>query len=315
MLNFLELKTQTAKLAQRADDSNYVTLIGQWVNTSVDFLSKIYDYWAELEAIHNFTTVASTESYYMPQKFDKPLRIKDLTNTKDLVVKTEQEYVDGYLSSIVNSTTVTAPLIARFYGMSPVTKQISTSGGIVKAQSSTTEASSRTIRVSGYIDSARTVIGYENLTVTSTSYATGTVTFYELLYVSKDSDTTGTITLANSSNETLVTMSTVDRVMRFKVLKLGQIPSGANSMRIWYKRGIDRMVNDYDYPFVEADDFILLNSLGYCYMQEKETMERASIAWQKAEAVLLNQLKNVQGRLGDSYQHKIISSLMQSHRS
>lgn len=316
MYNFSEYKTIVARLAQRSGDADYLTNIGDWVNLSVKFLADIYDYYQELEGIYNFTTVDGTEDYGMPNDFDKPLRIFDLTNKKDLTIITEEKYYDQALSNIADSTESNTPEFARLYGVRGVKTNVGSAGSKVKAKSSAAESSSVTVRVEGYIDSSKTILAFEDLTVTGTSYTSlTTATFYEITRVSKSADSTGYITLADSSENTLTILTSIDRVIQHPVLRLGKIPGQANSMRILYKKKIRKMVDNNDYPFVDADEFIVTNSLGFAYSQEKETESRATVMWGKADAALKNMLRNKQGRLGPDYQHKITSGLIQAHRA
>jgi hypothetical protein len=319
MYNFSELKTEVARLVQRSGDTDYLTKIGTWLNLSLEFLYNSYDYFQELQDVHNFTTVASTESYFMPSRFNKPLRILDLTNKRQLHILTEEEYVDGNLAAIADATTVTVPDKARIYGVDGVIRQISTSGDTVKALSSkSTDTGSVKVRVEGYLDSALTILGYEDITLNTTDSTTavaGTTTFYKIRHVSKSGDTNGYVTLQDSSSNVLVNLGQKERVAHHKVLKLGLIPSQANSMRILFKRTFTKMVDDNDYPFVEADGFLIQEAMGYAVSEEKDMLERAQAIWGKSKESWRLLLSNQNSKLGPSYFNRLESSLLQAHRS
>jgi len=320
MEHFKGLKDNIGVLVQRQDDTDYLTKIGVWVNLSVDFLYRSYDWWPQLQATpFNFNTVNGTEDYLMPNQFDKPLRIVDLTNKKPLTILTEEEYFDGNLGAIADGTKEKSPSIARMFGVEGVQIQISTSGDTVKVKSSSSsDTGNFVIRIEGYIDSGFTIIDFEDITISSgspTTFVAGSTTFFKIIHASKSGDTVGYITIANSSGTTLSTIASFERVLMHKVMKLGKIPNKINSMRVLYKRKNRKLVNDNDYPFVDADDFIILNSQGFALSQEKESVSRAEIIWKKAGETFLALLNNVQGSLGPDYQQQILSSFSRSHRA
>lgn len=320
MEHFKGLKDNVGVLSQRSVDADYLTKIGVWVNLSVDFLYRSYDWWPQLQATpFNFSTVDGTEDYLMPNQFDKPLRVVDLTNKKGLSIRTEEEYFDGNLGSIADATKEKSPSIARMFGVEGVQTPISSSGDTVKVKSSSaSDTGNIVIRIEGYIDSGLTIIDFEDITVSSgtpTTFVAGSTTFYKITHASKSADTVGYITIANSSETTLSTIASFERVLMHKVMKLGKIPNQVNSMRVLYKRKNRKLVNDNDYPFVDADDFIILNSHGFALSQEKESVLRAEIIWKKAGETLLAVLTNVQGSLGPDYQHQILSNFTRSHRA
>ena len=314
MRTFGELKEDVAILVQRSGDTDYTAKIGQWINLSHRFIYNIYDYWNETEDIHNFTTVASTEDYFMPTRFNKPLKIFDITNDAKLTVVTEEEYFSANIANVADATEAKVPAFARLYGESPVTVQISTSGDNTQAKSSSASDSGVKVRVEGYLDSALTSLGFETITLTGATAKAGTVTFYKIVHVSKDSDSAGTITLEDSSGTDLVVMAPIDRVSRHKVLKLGLIPNQANSMRILFKKDVQKLVNDEDYPFMDMDEFLTLDAWGYALSQEKEELQRATTVWGKARDALEVMLSSANNRLGPDFQKKFVSQWSQAHQ-
>lgn len=320
MFNYSELKNHAAVLAQRSGDTTYEDdKIGIWINLSLEFLYGVYDYFPSLEDTHNFTSVDGTENYYMPKRFNKPMRIKDLTNDKEITILTEYEYVDSNVSNIADSTEG-VPDVARFYGVKGIGLDISSSGTIVKVKSSSaTETTAVVVRVEGFVDSSRTILDFENITVPTTASSTfvsGTKTFYDIIHVSKDRDSDGYITVANSADTTLTILSSIERVSEHRVLKLGLIPDASTySYRIWFKKKFTKLVNANDYPFVEADDFIIFNTAKIALAQDKETMERANQYDKWAKEALNILLTNLQGKHGPSYQHKITNVWANAHRS
>ena len=103
MLNFTELKTEVGRLAQRVGDANYANLIGTYINLSQQYLADIYDFYQELADIHDFTSEDGVENYYMPLRFEKPLRVYDIENNKHLSADTEFNYFDGNIANIADA--------------------------------------------------------------------------------------------------------------------------------------------------------------------------------------------------------------------
>lgn len=318
MYNFTELKDNCAVILQRSDDANYKTKIGVWLNLSHDFLFNIYDYWGELQDEHNFTTVDGQEDYYMPTHFDKPLAVFDITNDTEIIPGTHEEYFRANISNVADATEG-KPTSFRLYGVYGVKRQVPTAGSIVRVKSSSSaDTAGAIVRVEGYLDSALSIIGYENITVstsTPTTNVLGTTTFYKIIHISKSADTTGYITLTDSSSNTLAEIAPNERVLFHRRMKLGLIPDASTyNIRVLFKRKKNKLISDYDYPFVDADDYMILNSVGYGLAEEKETYDKAVTMWKKAEEALGVILRNQQSKLGPAFQHKITSMWAQAHR-
>ena len=321
MKTFLELKSDVSKLSQRSGDTDFLSEIGDWINVAQTFLFNSYDYFTELQGKYNFTTVASQEDYALPNDFDKPMRIYDIDNNNKLTIKTEEEYFDGNIANIIDVTTGATPKFARIYGARGTQVALAAAGTTLQVKSSSaSDTGSIVVRVEGYVDSSKTILSFEDITISvasPTTFVAGTTTFYEITRVSKSANTTGYITVANSSDTTLATMTSIDRVLSHKILKLGLIPNTTVNMRVLYKRKIRTLVNDNDYPFIDADQFLVLEALGYTLLYERsESSEaRAAQVFAKAKESLFNILSNLNNNLGPDFQQKIETSFMAAHRS
>jgi hypothetical protein len=317
MYNFGELKFKVGELAQRSDDSNYLAKIGIWLQLSHRFLSEIYDYWLDLQDVHNFSTVDGQEDYPLPGRFDKPLRIFDLTNKTKIKIQTEEEYFDENISAIADADEGTSDT-ARIYGSTGSLIPLASTGSIVKVKSSSSsDTGSIKVMIEGYIDSARLILDEEEIIIstgTPTTYVSGTKTFYgKLTQISKSANTVGYISVANSADVVIETIAPEERVVRHKVLKLGKIPSGVNSMRLLFKRTVKEMVGEYSYPFTECDRYLIFDSFGFALKQDKED-SRAEFAWGKAAEALKVILANQNSKLGPEFQHKMVSKFLKMHK-
>lgn len=321
MYTFQDTYTGVAQLVQRDQDVTFTTKCQRWVNMGAVIAFNMYDYWQELQTpIEPFSSVANQPIYYMPSNWDKPTRLYDFSNNRKLTMQTREEYVDANISSVSLGTTGT-PQYASLYGVSAV-NYIETSSFKVQAKSSNTlDNGGIIIRVEGWLDAAQTILGYTNITISPsspTSYVvdpTSTV-FYGITRITKSGDTIGYITLADqaSTPNVLGTIAPVDRESRYPVLYLGLVPNAVYSYGGFYKRRIKKMTDPNDYPFAEISDFLHLYALGWAYMEEKETVPRAQIVWDKAKELIATQIRNEQDKLGPDFQHKFVPQTSQSHR-
>lgn len=320
MRTYAELKSDIGKLAQRSSDTNFADNIGTWINFAQTFLFNSYDYFTEQQAVHNFATVDAQEGYGMPNDFDKPLRIYDIDNNSKLTIETEEEYFDANIANIIDVNKVAAPKFARIYGVRGTQVALAAAGTVIKVKSSSSsDTGSIVVRIEGYIDSAKTILSFEDITIstgTPTAFVAGTTTFYEVTRVAKSANTVGYITIANNAETTLGIMTSIDRVVAHKVLKLGQIPNTAVNMRVLYKRKIRKLVDDNDYPFIDADEFLTLEALGFSLLYERSegSEARAGQVFNKSKDALFNLLNNLNNSLGPDYQQKMEVSFMQAHR-
>jgi hypothetical protein len=255
----------------------------------------------------------------MPSDFDKPYRLFDISNNLKLTWTTREEYYNGAIASIADDNTG-VPQNAMLYGTGAIAYTPTASFTLKAKSSSTADTAGTVVRIEGWLDSAKTILGYEDITITPgspTTYATATtpLTFYGLTRVTKSTDTTGFITLANNSTVVLATIAPYDRQSRYVHLYFGLIPDDAYNYELLYKRKIKKLEDDNDYPFNSCEDFLILNSYGYALSQEKESVERAQQIWGKAQEVLHMLVRNSQGKSGPDFQHKFVSSGARSHRS
>lgn len=317
MYNFGEIKSHAAFLVQRAGDADYLSSLGTFINHAHSQAAKDYDYFNALEDIFNFSSTASTEDYYLPNNFDLPFTLLDLTNKKEIPIIPEDEYVHANISNIANSTTGT-PHQGRIFSAIGVRRQPGSSGSVVRVKSSSaSDTVGAVVRVEGYIDSSKTILDFENIIVsraTPTTNVSGSKTFYKITHVSKSIDTTGYITVTDSSDNTLAILTSIDRVLTHKILKLGLIPSATISYRLYYKKRVNKLVSDYDYPFTEMDDYLAYYAAGMATVQSKETTFSSEFFVKKAEECKQRIIQNESNKLGPNFQKKFTNIFAQAHR-
>ena len=98
---------------------------------------------------------------------------------------------------------------------------------------------------------------------------------------------------------------------RLKQMKFGLIPDGVYSIRVLYKSVPTDMSADDDYPFMDADRYLIFDACGFAWKWESKENE-ATTAWGLADKALTVLLNNQMSNLG--VQHKIVSSWAQAHR-
>lgn len=227
MYTYIQLQRKCAELTQHVSydssgtatyDTNFLTKIATWLNLSQKAISEGYDFWTELQTTYNFSSADGQEAYSMPSDFDKPYKLIDLTNKKEISFISEEEYVEGHIANIADADEGT-PAYARIYGVSS----------------------------------------------------------------------------------------------RLKQLKLGLIPDAVYSYRLWHKKIAADMSADDDYPFVDADRYFIFDACGYAWKWDGAT-EKANFSWAKAKEALISLLQNQGNKLGQDYQHKIVSKWAETHR-
>ena len=315
MYNFTELKNNAAVILQRSGDTSYKTEIETWMNLSLFELYNSYDYFLELRGTYDFTSVDGTAVYYAPNDLDKPLRVYDITNDKKISIKTEEEYFDANIANIADAEEGDVDTLY-FTEAVGVKAQVATTGDTTEVISSSASDTAIVVRVEGYLDSSLTILGYENITCNGTTAVSGTTTFYKITRYSKSGDSVGYISLRNSSSTVLAILAQTQRVSRHKVFRLGLIPDDSvTSYRVLYKKMFTKLVNAYDYPFIECDDFLIYNSASLGLQQSKETIDRATMLQNMAQYAKRGILLNQMSKLGTSYQHRIDNAFTSAHRS
>lgn len=280
-----------------------------------------YDYWQALKKAWTFSSVQAQEKYYLPSDFDKPYRIYDLSNNAKLVITNREEYFDANIANI-SGAVQGQPYWAMFYGIEAIA-YLETSGFTVQAKSSSgNDISGYVMRIEGWLDSAKTILGYTNITISPSSPTTyvpdpNNTTFYQITRVTKSSyQTVGYFTLADSNGNILATIPADDSQSRYPSLYLGLIPNAAYNYQILYKKRVKRMVDVNDYPFTEGlEDYIIAEATGYACNEEKDTQPRAQQWFDMAKALLGAQITSEQNKLGEDYQNKMIPATYLAHRT
>lgn len=316
MYNFGEQCDNVAVLSQHSGDADYRNKIKIWVNLAQSFAFYAYDFWSELQAIHTFQSANAVEKIFLPSNFDKPTRLWDMTHNTKISWITREEYVDANTASVATQVTG-QPSQASMYGISAVAYEATGPFTVQIKSSSASDNGTITCRIEGWLDSAKTILGHEDIDISNsspTTYVPGIGNYYGITRFVKSSDTVGYLTLATSTPTILATIAPYDRQSRYPVLYLGLIPNGTFNYQIALKKRMHKMVDDNDYPFAELDEFIMCYSTGMAFTQEKESESRAEQMFKKADGFLATAIRNEQDKMGVGFQHKMIPSMAQAMR-
>lgn len=316
MYNFGEILSNVQVITQHVGDSDYANKIKTWVNLGHDYAFNEYDFWSELQAIYAFTSVSGTEKYYQPSDFDKPTRLYDYTNNNKLSWITRESYVDANTASVSGGDTG-QPFYASLYGVSAVAYENTSSFTVQVKSSSSSDSGGFTVRIEGWLDSAKTILGHEDIAISTsspTSYVAGTNTYYGLTRCVKSGDTVGYVTVADNASVVLATIAPYDRQSRYPTLYLGLIPNAAISYKMFYKRRIHKLVDNNDYPFTDIDSYLICYASGMAFEEEKEAESRSAAMFTKATAFLQTAIRNQQSKMGIDYQQKFVPSTSQAFR-
>ena len=252
--------------------------------------------------------------YYLPSDFGKPFRLYDITNDRKISIVNEYNHFDGNIKNIADSIEgdVTTAYLKEVVG---VLRQVSTSGDTIQVKSSANDTT-QTCRIEGFVDASLRIIGSVEITLNGVTPATNATTFYKITHFSKSADTTGFVTLEDSSGNDLSYLGQTDRVAHHTGFRLSKIPDDSTTNFRWlYKKKFRRLVNAQDYPFIESDAYLINHAWGYALAQDKETIQRAQIAFDRADRHYNALMVNFSNQLGPEYQKKMVTPLIRAHRS
>lgn len=318
MYNFGELCDNVAVLSQHTGDDDYRNKIKIWLNLGQSFAFYAYDFWSELQAIHQFQSANTFEKVFLPSNFDKPTRLWDMTHNTKITWITREEYVDANTASVATQVTG-QPSQASLYGISAVAYEATGPFMVQVKSSSASDNGTIVCRIEGWLDSAKTILGHEDIDISTsspTTYVPGVGTYYGITRFVKSADTLGYVTLATTDTipNILASISPYDRQSRYPVLYLGLIPNGTFNYQIALKKRMHKMVNDNDYPFAELDEFLNCYATGFAFTQEKESESRAKQMFDKADGFLNTAIRNENNKMGTGFQFKMIPTMAQAMR-
>jgi len=318
MLTFSELKDKSSALCQRTGATDFKSQLGDYINLLLENLYYSLDTSLELKAFKEFTSVDGTFKYYMPSDFEKPIKLHDITNDKTIYPELLEVYYEDNQASVNDADESDADtyMMREVVGVSV---QVATTGDTVKAKSSSTSdntAAGIKVRVEGYLDSSLTILGSETITVNGTTAVAGTTTFYKITHYSKNNNSTGYISLTNSTGTTLAVLGDIERVARYKCLELRQVPDDSTtSYRMIYKKKFRRLVNDEDYPFIDADSYLIFGAVSLGIVRDKDNTERALYIDKERDKALQGILTNQFMMMPTDYRQKIESGILLAHRA
>lgn len=238
-------------LTTNQDSTQIGSLVDDYINMTLNeindpgwaFNNSYNHLWSWLRRKTTFATVVSTEDYIMERDVDRIGILRQLS-TPIKLTQVPDELFFRYMPNPVESG---SPLFYREWAVQGISTKLSSADTINILSSSSSDGSTFTVSITGYISGRLTT---EVLTLNGTNSVSGSKTFdAREIYVSKSGWTTGDITVSRATGGTTLVIIGKDEITpRFKVLTLYPTPGSAITMYLEYYKRIKELVNDSDAP-------------------------------------------------------------------
>lgn len=298
-------------------DSNQIgTMVNDFINLTLNEINNPawafdkagYNHlWTWLRRKTTFATVSGTADYVLERDIDKIAIVRQTASPYKLIqVPDDIFYRDNPDPSASGN-----PYWYRLWEMTGLSTRMTAADTISVVSSSTSDGTSFTVTVSGYING---ILNSEELTLNGTTVVTTTKTWdAREVYVSKSARTTGNLTVkAVSANTTILTLGREETSPRFKVINLYPTPSSAITVYVEYYKPIRELINDSDAPeFHEKFHYVVrLGTIAKVYQFLGKTTDyaaaqsvyssavRAMVAADKANPDLIQELRRDNRFLG-----------------
>lgn len=293
----------------KQDSDQISSLVNDFINETINeinnpgwaFPGGEYNHlWSFLRRRTTFATVASQADYVMERDVDKIAILTQRTTPTKLV----QVPDEIFLREIPNPTETGSPSMYRLWAIDGVSTKLAAADTIDVVSSSSSDGSSFTAGVFGYISGRLTS---ETYTMNGSTAVAGSKSFdAREIFVSKSAKSTGNFTFTeNSGGTTLIVLGPEDTAPRMKVVTLYPIPSSAITMYLEYYKRMRELVNDVDVPeFDQQFHYIVkLGALAKTYQFLGKTEDyvathgmyansvRSMVAADKTEPDLINHLR------------------------
>lgn len=213
-------------------------------NPAFAFKNQNYNHlWSWLRRKTSFATVSGTGDYLMERDVDRIAILRQTSSPTKLI----QIPDENFFRDLPNPTATGNPYWYRLWETNGLSTKISSADKINVVSSSTSDTSSFTVSVMGYISGR---LDSEVLTLNGTTSVSGTKTWdAREVFISKSGKTTGDLTFTlNSAGTTVLVLGAEETSPRFKAVTLYPTPGAAITMYVEYYKAIRELVNDSDAP-------------------------------------------------------------------
>ena len=239
----------------------------------------------------DYSFTATTQDNVLPSDFSKELAVYDATN-KITINKTSQENeIDGNVSSISSSGSISGYAILDL----PVRVQPS-SAATPSFVSSSASDNTQTLFVRGISDDVEVT---ETITLNGTTAVDAINSYSRYKAITKSSATVGKITGTHGS-DTIVVMGQDDIDYRVKVMRLYAAPAQATVINVPYIIKPMPMSSDYDVPIIDIADIIELGATSRAF-QYKRQGAKASDYKKLYEQGIINIIWDMENQPNDAH--------------
>lgn len=246
------LQLKNSALNSTSQDSTQIgDMVNDFINLTINeinnpawaFKNGYNHLWSWLRRKTTFATVSGTADYVMERDVDRIAIIRQTSSPAKLI----QVPDEIFFRELPNPTASGNPLYYRIWEVDGLSTRNTTSQKINAVSSSSSDGSSFTVTIQGYISGR---LESEVLTLNGTTTVNGTKNWdAREIFISKSGKTTGNLTFTgNTSGATLLVLGAEEISPRFKIVTLYPKPSSAITMHLEYYKAIRELVNDSDVP-------------------------------------------------------------------
>lgn len=242
----------SALAATSQDNTQIGTIVNDFINITLNEINNpawAFDkqghnhLWSWLRRKTTFSTTSGTADYIMERDVDRIAILRQTNSPIKLVQITDE----SFYRDMPNPTAAGNPYIYRLWETQGISTKLSAADTISVVSSSTSDGTSFTVSIMGYIGGR---LDSEVLTLNGMTVVASTKTWdaREVL-ISKSGITTGNLTVkAVSANTTILTLGREETSPRFKVVSLYPTPGSTITMYLEYYKAIRELTNDSDAP-------------------------------------------------------------------
>lgn len=261
-------------------------LIDGAINRAYEKCSKRYRWPQLLRGSEATATVTSGNRYlYLTDKYIETLYFIFPGQLETLApVQTIRMFFDRYGSGFDSSGVIQDYADAGEFGIKAA---FSSTAEVVTLVSDSASDTSVDCLVRG-VNSGGTDEVQETVTVTGTTPVASSTTFSDVISVSTDGTQAGVITLAgNTSGTTYATVAPNERTARYKRLRLGSIPSTAETFTYYWKKKVAKLANDDQVPEIPVSRVIIEMAVADQFAEQRKWQAAASYHRSMAEEALI----------------------------
>ena len=210
--------------------------------------------WKELFRDITVALPAGSEEVFLPKTVDKIIVFKADGTPRVLVAQEEAAFQRRHAAT---SGSTGQPFRYRWVGEESVKEQPA-NPSTISIESSNVGDLSETLRIWGDVNGEEDAIDPVLLGQTP---VISTKVFSRVTRISKDADTLGTITIKETAGgKVLATLGPLDSEVRYKRLKIHEVPSSASTGSLTIQKRVRYLESDNDIPELDVDEILIVGA-------------------------------------------------------